>query len=830
MQGTSSQNIDTAYNLHASLSSLSLAPSPTSTSRPELTRVVSNGSGSPILQRPASVASRHSMPAVKASVMDIRTAEALASLTFETMPRCYVVAPPASSVPSSSAYPTFRILAPCQALGVRNQKENPLHFPDHPGYMVNNPEEIMKTHGTVLQHFANMACLVSGATEPSLGKGLGKFADRFLKTVKQVTPVPLTRDTMEMGTGIDTTSLQIEKFMVEHLQVESIAKMMRDITGSKMASDWSGGLQRIISPGTGRAMWVCSDCFSGLQSGKYEWNDEQASLDDLVGYPDKSGVKSEANVLNAVAMDVYSQMIKGQSRIKHAIINISPAYFEHPDRRDAAIFLANQKLIQNFTKVIAEAHLTMVELNANQARDSELMDKDNIYLHVRRLFVCYQLEYVKLSGLPYLLREKLPGFLNHARFLSFDGVLVDNDKAVANMKKLITENSDMEHLVLTRAQMTSTGLKVLCSAHKNLRRLTKLDLSHNRLDAEGIKELASQVLPTSLDLKFLDLCDNPNIGTAGCISLLNGIWPPSSHATRQKRMVSLQLANTGFCDDAAKLLSKNLDNPHGIGALYNLNLSGNQISKPGLLSIMNCVAQHGTTTTLRKIFLSQHITANILPTSLDNESVHLLGVHPTLTHLSLSKLSLSMTAQIVNVSTSLLSLVVDDVMCVSQQDANYPLSSFNSLCQSIASNTTIQDLKIRLPLSFWGLAYQATNASEQETQLINASGWMAVMEDSVKRNTTLRCFQMRGVTNFEDELLLATAMSSLVLSGAASIAGGPMGRYGGISGIGAGEIARTEVENKMVILSQSIRMYLERNQVMNYARKHDLEEQLIGQY
>ncbi|KAF9960836.1 hypothetical protein BGZ65_011638 [Modicella reniformis] len=757
--------------------------------------------------------------------MDIRTAEVLASLTFEDMPRCYVVAPPAATSSSSGLYTPFRILAPCQALGIRDhQKEHPIHFPEHPGYMVDNPEEMMKTHGTVLQHLANQACLVAGGMDPSFGKGLTRYAEKFLRTVKTTSRVPLARDTVEMGTGVDGTSLQIEKFMTEHLHLESIAQFMRDITKSNVAADWTGGLQKMISPGTGRAMWVCQDCFSGLQSGRYEWNDEQASLDDLISYPDKSGVKTEANLLNAMAVDVFSQMIKGQSRMGHVVVNISPAYFEHPDRRVANVVLANQKLIQNFTKVMTEAHLTMIEINANQSRDSEPMDKDNIYLHVRRLFTCFQLEYVKLGGLPFLLREKLPGFLNHAKYLLFDGVLVDNDKAVTNMKKLINENSDMEHLVLTNAQMTSTGLKVLCSAHKNLRRLTKLDLSHNKLDAEGIKELSNLVLPTSLDIKFLDFSENPNIGTSGCISLLNSIWPPSSHATRQKNLVSLQLANTGFCDDAAKLLSRNLEDPSGVGILFNLNLTGNQISKPGLLTIMNCVAQNGTAKTLRKVFLSQHVTANIIPTTMDFETVHLLGIHGTLTHLSLSKLSMGMVAQIVNLNKALISFVADDVMCISQQDPNYPLSSFNSLCQSIVTNTTLQDLKVRLPLSFWSLAYQSTCANEQETQLTNATGWMAVMENSMQRNTSLRCFQMRGITNFEDELLLAAAMSPMVLSGAASITGGTMGRYGSC------EIVRTEAENKMVMFSHSIKMYIERNQVMHYGRKHGIEDQFDTQF
>ncbi|KAG0362445.1 hypothetical protein BGZ54_008627 [Gamsiella multidivaricata] len=832
-QTSLSQNIDTtAFSLHASLSSLSLAPSVASLGHTELARVPTNGSASSSVQRRASVISRVTIPFPSKAVMDFKTAEVLASLTFEDMPRVYIVAAPIASSSSSGQYTPFRILAPCQALGVRDhQKEHPIHFPEHQGYIVNNSEQMMKTHGTVLQHMANLACLVSGASEPGFGKSILKHAEKFLKTVKPTTRVPAMRDTIELNTAVDGTSLQIEKFMTEHLQLESIARLMREVTGSNLAADWSGGLQRMISPGTGRPMWVCQDCFSGLQSGRYEWNDEQASLDDLMNYPEKSGVKSEAHLLNAAAIDVYSQMIRGQSRIKHAVVHMSPSYFEQPERKVAAVFSANQKLIQNLTKVLAEAHLTMIEINANQARDSELMDKDNIYLHVRRLFTCFQLEFVKLSGLPFLLREKLPGFLHHAKYLNFDGVLLDNDKAVTNMKKLITDNSDMEHLVLTRAQMTSTGVKILCSAHKNLRRLTKLDLSNNKLDAEGVKELSNLVLPTSLDLRFIDLSDNPSIGTSGCLSLLNAIWPQSSHATKQKNLISLQLANTGFCDEAAKLLSRNIDGPNGIGALYNINLSANQISKPGLMALMNCVSKNASASPLRKIYLSQDINSNLLPGSIDYEVVQLMGLHPSLTHLSFSKLSLGVVSQIVNLNKSLVSLTVDNVICVSPQDPNYALLCFHSLCQSIDSNTTLQDLKIRLPWSFWSCAYQpANNAAEQENNWNNAAEWMTVMESSVQRNTVLRCFQMRGVTNFEDELMLAASISPLV-SGSGSVSGGSMGRYGGSGmGIEAAEIPRTEAESRMVELSQSVRMYLERNQVMYYGRKHGLEPQLVSQY
>ncbi|KAG0211236.1 hypothetical protein BGX28_008303 [Mortierella sp. GBA30] len=780
-----------------------------------------------------SIASKASLPATR-TVMEIKTAEVLASLAFEDIPRCYVVAPPAIASNATGAYTPFRVTAPCQALGLSDRKEYAIHFPDHPGYSVNNPEQIMKAHGTVLQHMANLAWLVSGATEPNLGRGLARHAEKFLKTVKQTSKVPAPKDTLDNATGVEGSSLHIEKFMVEHLQMESIAKLMQEITGSGLASDWHAGLQRMVSPGTGRAMWVCPDCFSGLQTGRLLWNDEQASLDDLVSFPEKSGVRTEAQLLNSEAVEVYTQMIRGQARMKHVVIQLSPAYFELPERKVATVFAANQRLIHNLTKTLTESHLTMVEINGNQARESsELMDKDNIYLHVRRLFACFSLEFVKLSGFPFLLREKLPGFLNHAKFISFDGVLVDNDKAVTNMKKLISENSDMEHLALTRAQITGTGLKVLCTAHKQLRRLHKLDLSRNRLDAEGIKELASQVLPTSLDIRILDLSENPNIGTGGCVSVISAIWPASSHATKQKYLITLNLANTGFCDEAAQLLSKNIDNPQGIGSLFNLNLGGNVMTKPGLAAIMNCVSRHGTASTLRKISLSQQTNIQAsLPGYMDYEVVHFLSLHPTLTHLTLSKLSLGIVAQTVNMNKALISFRIDDTVCSSVQDANYALSCFQSLCQSIASNSVIQDLKIRTPWSFWTLAFQSVaKPVDRDDHWDVAAGWMALLENSLQRNTMLRCFQMRGVTNFEDELIIANqSPPSLMSSGAISISGGSMGRYGGGGGSVASDVARTEGEMKMLVLSQGVRALLERNQVLHYGRKHGLEAQLADEY
>jgi len=555
-----------------------------------------------------------------------------------------------------------------------------------------------------------------------------------------------------------------------------------------------------------------------MQTGRYIWNDEQASLDDLIAFPDRSGHKSEAHIYNALAVDVYTQMIKRQSRMKSVLLHLSPAYFEHPDRKVANIFSASQQLFANLIKTLTEAHLTVVEINGHQIRESaELMDKDNIYLHIRRLFACFSIEVLKLTGLPFLLREKLPGFLNHAKVINFEGVLVDNDKAVSNMKKLITENSDMEVLALTRAHITGSGLKVICSAHKNLRRLTRFDLSHNRLDGEGVKEFATQVMPTSLDFRFIDFSENPNIGSAGCTALLKAIWPPSAHGTRQKNLISLQLANTGFCDDSAIFMSQNIDKPEGIGALYNINVAGNLITKPGLVALMSVAYRGGSTAPLRRLMLSQQTNTNSLPASMDSEIFQMVGNHPALTHLSLSKISFGIAAEIVNVNKTLISFQVDDLVLTSPQDANYALVCFNSLCQGLSTNSTLQDLKIRLPWSFWTLAYQGMG-KDSEGQWEAASAWMEVLENNLRGNLALRTLQMRGVTNFEEELMLAAVVSS-----GGSIASG-------ISGGRIAEIAKTEGEMRMVMLGQAIRRLLERNQVMHYGRKHGLEDKLVAAF
>ncbi|KAF9436896.1 hypothetical protein BGZ76_002656 [Entomortierella beljakovae] len=807
-----SQGIDTLI-LGASLSSLSLSPSISSNGHSELSRVASLTADH---LRRGSVASKSTGAgtSIIRTTMDCKTAEVLTSLAYENMPRCYVVAPPAVQGSSSGMYTPFCIQAPCQALGLHQKQQAAIHFPKHPGYVINNPELIMKTHGTVLQHLANLACLVSGATDSVNGKKLLKHAEKFLKVVKPGGNVPAAKDTPEMNTAVESTSLQIEAFISEHLHLEGFARLMRDITGSNRSEDWSGGLKKIISPVSGRVMWVCDDCYIALQHDRYE---ELASLDDLIGYPDKGGVKSEANLQNAVAVEVYSQMMKGQSRIKNSVVNIIPAYFEAPERKSATTFLANQRLMLNLANSLREAHLTMIEINANQSRDSELMEKDNIYLYMRQLFDCYHFEFVKLTGLPFLLREKLPGYLNHAKYLSFDGVLVDNDKAVANMKKLITSNSDMENLSITRAHLTSTGLKVLCSAHKNLRRLTRFDLSHNRIDCEGVQEFANNVLPTSLDLRIIDFSDNPNIGTAGCNALLKAIWPSSSHMIKLKWLISLLLSNTGFSDESARFLSRSMDGENCVGKLFNLNLSGNQIAKPGLFDLMNSISRNATSSTLKKISLSQHQSAYSFPGALDQEVIHFLGVHPTITHLTLSNISLLIVAQIVNLNKSLLSLVVDDVVCTSNQDHTYALSGFNSLCQSIANNGTLQDLKLRLAWSFWTLAFQSSAKADKEANWNIASQYMTILENCVQRNTILRCFQMRGVTNFEEEIKLAASLMPH-LSGAVSHTSNEL------------QMIMTDGEIRMAELSQSVKRHLERNQVLYYGGKHGIVDQLICQF
>ncbi|KAG0058408.1 hypothetical protein BGZ89_001306, partial [Linnemannia elongata] len=131
-------------------------------------------------------------------------------------------------------------------------------------------------------------------TEVTMGKNLAKHAKKFLKTVKPSTRVPALKDSNQDGAAVDGTNAQIKTFMINYLHLEGYGKLMQVITGSSSFSDWSSGLQWIVSPGTGRNMWVCHDCFRGMQTERYIRNEEQAGLDDLIAFPDRSGMKSEA--------------------------------------------------------------------------------------------------------------------------------------------------------------------------------------------------------------------------------------------------------------------------------------------------------------------------------------------------------------------------------------------------------------------------------------------------------------------------------------------------------------------------------------------------------
>ncbi|KAF9577729.1 hypothetical protein BGW38_006872, partial [Lunasporangiospora selenospora] len=672
-------------------------------------------------------------------------------------------------------------------------------------------------------HMVNNTLLIASGCDPALGRNISRLADKFVKVVRPNCRVPMAKDTVK-ETAVESTTLTIEKAMVDHLYMDGIAQLMREVTGSTQAVDWACGLQKIVFPAPGKYMWVCHNCFTGFQTGRLQLDDQQACLDDLFEYPDKSGVKSEARLVNSSAIDLYSTMIKGQGRMKHAAIHLSTTYFEQPERKNTSMFSANQNLIRGMTKTLVEAHLTLVEINGNQIRgSSELMDKDNIYLHLRRIFTCFQIEFLKLTGLPFLLREKLPGFLNHAKYFIFDGVLIDNDKAVANMKKLITSNSDLEHLMLTNAYLTGSGLKVLCGAHKDLRRLTKVDLSSNAIDGEGVKEFASNVLQASLDLRYLDLSNNPNIGSMGSNAVVKVIWPAPSFRPAHKHLVFFQMANTGLGDEAALVLSRGLaECPQS--SLFKVDISGNMLTKTGLTAMMDSIGRHADICSTRRVLLSQNSNSSALPGFMSFEVLQLLSENRTLTHISLSKLSLSVVAQIVNMNRSLISLIVDDAVCIGnpqqQQEGNFALSSFNSLCQSISVNDVIQELRIRTGwTSFWTLAYPVVPGMMQDQESVwnAAAGWMSVMESHLERNKVLRCLQMRGVTDFEEELVRMH-----------SHPGGAGAANGGLDGSENG-VDPTSGELVMIGLSRGIRGLLEKNQVRYYAEKHGLEVALSEQ-
>lgn len=749
--------------------------------------------------------------------LDPKTAETLLALPIEDIPRTYLLAPliNAPAVTGTGVGP-FRIVSVCEALCMRDKKEGSIHISSHVGYSVlSNVEQLIQDHGTIFQHLASSTMLLAAGFKADMTKPMLRLAERVLKVAKATTKLPGSPDGLT-DTGVEPSCLVIEKAMIEYVHMENLSKLLREVTGgNSQAVDWSGGLQKVSMPGSGRGMWCCQRCYVQFRSGNPPMDERQPTLDDLVEYPEKSSVKSEARLDNPTAVEVYTHLIKSQSRVKQVVVHLSPTHFELPENKVATVFQANQTLFRNLAKSLAEAQLTMIELNGNQIRESsELMDKDNIYLHLRQVFACVSLTFVKLSGLPFLFREKLPGYLRSAKYLLFDGVLLDNDKAVTNMKKLIVENADMEHLVLTNNHLTGSGLKVLCSSPKSLRRLTKLDLSHNRIDAEGIKELAANVLPMSLDLRSLNFSDNPNLGYLGCQALVNALWPAPSYKPLEKHLVSLNLANTGFTDEAATHITRAIERSEG--ALAVINLNGHRLSKPALVGLLTSLTKNSHASTVRRISICPQSDPRDPPGFLNYEFMHMLTNNMTLTHVSLSKFSLAQIAQVVGSSKVLVSLNVEDAICVSSE-ANYErylLSSFGALCQGIATNNTLVELRVKSEWSIWTLVFPQ-RIPDDTSAWESAASWMTMMEESLLSNTTLRSFLLRGVTNFEEELVSRT-------SGPASLHGSASGR--------SGDSSRPVSERKLVESSQRIRGLLERNQLAYYSEKLGVESQLQSMF
>ncbi|KAF9280837.1 hypothetical protein BGZ74_002515 [Mortierella antarctica] len=759
-----------------------------------------------------------SSPRVDTTGLDPKTSETLLALPFEDIPRIYVLAPliNAPAATGTSIGP-FRLVSVCEALCMRDKKEGSIHISSHVGYSVmSNVEQLVQDHGTIFQHLASNTMLLAAGFKADMAKPMLRLAERVLKVAKPNSKLPGAPDSLT-DTGVEPSSLLIEKAMIEFVHMEKLAKLMREVTGANsQVVDWTGGLQKISMPGTGRGLWCCQRCYAQFRSGNPPLDERQPTLDDLVGYPEKSGVKSEASLDNPTAVEVYTHLIKSQSRIKQVVVHLSPTHFELPENRVATVFQANQNLFRNLAKSLAEAQLTMIEINANQIRESsELMDKDNIYLHLRQVFACVSLTFVKLTGLPFLFREKLPGYLRMAKYLLLDGVLLDNDKAVTNMKKLIVENADMEHLVLTNNHLTGSGLKVICSSPKSLRRLTKLDLSHNRIDAEGIKDLAANVLPMSLDLRSLNFSDNPNLGYLGCQALMNTLWPAPSYKPLEKHLTSLNLANTGFTDEAATHIARAIEKSEGTLASFNLN--GHRLSKPALVGLLAGLTKNTHKSAVRRISICPQPDPRDPPGFLNYEFMQMLTNNMMLTHVNLSKFSLAQIAQVVGSSKVLVSLNVEDAICASTEPSyeRYLLSSFGALCQGLSTNTTLTELRIKSEWSIWTLVFPQ-RIPDDTSAWESAASWMTMMETSLLPNTTLRSFLLRGVTNFEEELV------SRVGGGAASLHGSASGR--------SIDSTRPVSERKLVESSQRIRGLLERNQLMHYGEKLGIENLLQNMF
>ncbi|KAF9429805.1 hypothetical protein BGZ94_009421 [Podila epigama] len=796
--------------LQQNVSTHSLTNSINSAGNPSHGRRDSGGSTMSALQRQFGSVQLTS-PRIDTSGLDPKTAETLLSLPVEDIPRTYLIAPLPNAPSGSSSIGPFRIVAVCEALNMRDKKEGILHISSHVGYSVSsNVDNLVQTHGTVFQHLATTTMFLASGFKSDLAKPMMRLAEKVMKVVQQTIRLPGARDSIG-ETGVEPCSLVIEKAMTEYVHMGNLTKLLRDVTGATSQTvDWSGGLQKINMPNSGRPLWCCQRCYVSFKSGNPPLGEHQPTLDDLVDYPEKSGVKSEARLDNPTTVEVYTQLIKNQNKMKQVVLNLSPEFFERPENKVATIFQANQTLFKNLARALADAQLTMVEIDGHQLRGaSELMDNDNIYLHLRQIFACVSLTFVKFSNLPFLFREKLPGYLRVAKFLLFDGVLIDNDKAVTNMKKLIAENADMLHLVITNGHLTGSGLKVLCSSPKVFRRLTKLDLSKNKIDAEGIKELATSMLPLALDLRTLDLSENPNIGFAGCQVLVNTIWPGPSYNTTEKHLTTLNLANTGFTDEAVANITRAIEKSDGALAVVNLN--GHRLSKPALVGLLTVLTKNSNTGTLRRISLSPAPDPRDPPGFLDYEFTQMLTTHLMLTHITVSKFSLAMVAQVVVTNKVLVSLTVDDAVCPSTDPNHerYLLSSFGALCQAISANRHLGELKLKSAWSFWTIVFPP-RMPDETSAWESASSWMAMMETCLIQNTTLRSFHLRGVTNFEDEVANGRGGG-----GAASV-------HGSVGSTGT----TSPSERKMNEYSQRIRGLLERNQLAYYASKLGVDNQL----
>jgi len=825
-------------------------------------------------------------------------------LSIEDMPSCFIVAPPYTASSTNGHFTPFRIMAPCQAILMKDGMHGPphhhaLHMPEDQGYIVNNPEEIMTAHGTILRQMAITAWMLSSSVEPSFGKSLANHAEKFLRIVQPVEKVtypldPLDTDHSRVARGASVTAAGgastplngghhgaptketgtalIEKHLFEYRHMDALARLMRDITGSRLSSEWTGGLRKITLPLKGhhqhyqtqqqsQTLWVCHNCVAGFESGRYPWHDQQAKLPDLISLPVFTGFRTEAKLYNALAVEVFTKMSVVFQKIsppkvtdsKQVVLHLSSSYFDQPERGVPAVFMKNQKLFESLALALTSTHMTRIEIHGHQKPGlTELPDANNIYLHMRRIFECYHLQIVKITGMPFLFRNKLGQFLGKAVDVHLDGVLLDTDMAITNMKKIIVENTDMTHLVLKNARLKSSGLKTICSAHKHLRRLVVLDLSENNLDADGIKDLSTLLMPTSLNLILLNLSENPAIGPAGCMLLLDAIWPSDKKAqfeTKQRGLKYLLLANTGFTDSAASHLCRALQS-RSPGVLHTLYLADNQMTKTGLTDLIQTMertaAKGPTLSTLRRISLNQYCTAIQAQQQtgrlfMDVEVMHTLSLHPFLTHLRLSRLGLEAIAQTLGLNSNLISFVIDDAAVLggaavpnnnyalaAKLSYDYAVTSFKTLVDHLEANRTIQELKIYLPqswasTSFWSLVFQSavdagdSRAADGVWSL--AAKWMGSLESHLRENRALRQFAFAGVVTTGDPENEKEQEDSMRRDWevAANV------------GEGGGGIVSDD-ERKMAQARLGIRAILERNQAMFYGRKHSVERLLQQQW